>query len=199
MDPSHRIPLLPRRRLIAALAGLPLAGLFGAGSASSQGTQRSTLVAYFSRTGNTRVLAGQIRRAREADLFEIVPADAYPEDYAQTVAQATRERQSRYEPPLAANVPNLAGYTTVFLGFPIWGQSAPAVIRSFLSRHDLAGKTLIPFVTHGGYGVGDSLSVVAAHAPKARLLNTGLVMQADQERDTLARVSRWLGGIRTPN
>jgi hypothetical protein len=64
MDPSHRLPLLPRHRLIAAFSGLPLAGLFGAFSASSQGTLRKTLVAYFSRAGNTPVPFGQIRRAR---------------------------------------------------------------------------------------------------------------------------------------
>jgi hypothetical protein len=73
-------------------------------------------------------------------------------------------------------------------------MTAPAVIRSFLSRHDLSGKTLVPFITHGGYGLGQSLSVVAEHAPRARLLE-GFSMQADQERETLSRVTRWLGGV----
>ena|SRR5215218_3338851 len=104
-----------------------------------------TLVAFFSRTGNTRVIAGQIRRARGADLFEIEPADPYPEDYEATVRQATRERDTGYELPLKATVPNLPSYELVFLGFPIWGMTAPPVIRSFLSRHDLSGKTLVPF------------------------------------------------------
>ena len=61
----------------------------------------SVLVAFFTRTGNTRVIARQIRRALDADLFEIRPAEAYPEDYEETVAQATRERESGFEPPLA--------------------------------------------------------------------------------------------------
>ena len=59
---------------------------------------RSVLVAYFTRTGNTRVIARQIRRARDADRFEIRPAEPYPEDYEETVAQATRERESGFEP-----------------------------------------------------------------------------------------------------
>ena len=154
----------------------------------------SVLVAYFTRTGNTRVIARQIRRALDADLFEIQPAEPYPEDYEATVAQATRERESGFEPPLAALAPNIARHETVFLGFPIWGMSAPSVIRSFLSQHDLSGKTLIPFITHGGYGLGQSLSVVAEHAPQARLLE-GFSIEADQERRTLEQVTSWLSGV----
>jgi flavodoxin len=152
------------------------------------------LVAYFSRTGNTRVIAGQIRRARGSDVFEIEPADPYPEDYEATVRQATRERDTGYEPPLKATVPNLGSYDLVFLGFPIWRMTAPPVIRSFLSRHDLSGKTLVPFVTHGGYGLGQSLSVIARHAPRARLLRAHS-QRADQERETLTQVTGWLGRI----
>ncbi len=155
------------------------------------------LVAYFTRTGNTRVIARQIRRARDAELFEIQPAGPYPEDYEETVSQATRERESGFEPPLAALVPNIEGYETVFLGFPIWGMSAPSVIRSFLSQHDLSGKTLVPFITHGGFGLGNSLSIVSEHAPQARLLE-GFSLEADQERRTLEQVTSWLGGVQVP-
>jgi flavodoxin len=150
-----------------------------------------TLVAYFSRTGNTRVIAGQIGRSRKADMFEIIPAAAYPEDYEETVSQAERERRSGYRPPLKSKVEDMAVYGTVFLGFPIWGMTAPAVIRSFLSSHDLSGRTLVPFITHGGYGIGQSLAVVTEHAAGARLVEA-FVKQADQERQTLTEVSRWL-------
>lgn len=152
------------------------------------------LVAYFSRTGNTRLIATQIARARGATLFQIVPANPYPEDYDAQVAQAESERQRGFEPPLEATVPELQSYDTVFLGFPIWGGSAPAVIRSFLSRHDLSGKTLVPFITHGGYGLGNSLSVVARHAPRARLVR-GFSRRCDQEREIRAEVTRWLGTV----
>jgi flavodoxin len=150
------------------------------------------LVAYFSRSGNTRVIAGTIHRALATDLFEIQPARPYPEDYEQTVAQATQERDRGYEPPLAAKVPDIAAYTTIFLGFPIWGETAPPVIRSFLKAHDLKGKTLRPFITHGGYGPGNSLAVLAAHAPGARI-EPAFVMEADQERRTMEQVKSWLG------
>ncbi|SDE80554.1 Flavodoxin [Variovorax sp. CF079] len=149
------------------------------------------LVAYFSRSGNTRVVAGLIGRARGAEVFEIRPATPYPEDYLETVELARKERDSGHEPALEAKVPNMADYDTIFLGFPIWGETAPPLIRSFLSAHDLSGKTLVPFVTHGGYGLGNSRAVLASVAPKARL-HEGFAMEADQERRTMDRVSEWL-------
>lgn len=108
--------------------------------------------------------------------------------------QAERERVTGFEPPLKATVTEIGSYETIFLGFPIWGTTAPAVMRSFLSRHDLAGKTIVPLITHGGYGAGQSLSVVGRLAPKARL-REGFTLQMDQERETLRRVARWLGTV----
>ena len=154
--------------------------------------EKPALVAFLSRSGNTRVVAGQISRALGAELFEIETADPYPLDYRQTVEQAAQETRSGFEPPLKAAVSGIERFRTVFLGFPIWGMTAPPPIRSFLTRHPLAGQTIIPFITHGGYGIGRSLDALAEAAPRARLA-PGFVMQADQERDTLERVTRWLG------
>lgn len=171
------------------------AAVAGPANAQPAGGTSDVLVAYLTRTGNTRVIARQISRALDADLFEIRTAEAYPEDYDEMVAQAERERQSGFEPELAALAPNIAAYRTVFLGFPIWGMTAPSVIRSFLSRHDLSAKTLVPFITHGGYGLGSSLSAVAEHAPRANLVEP-FSMEADQERRTRDQVRDWLGSVR---
>jgi flavodoxin len=160
----------------------------------TQSPDSKVLVAYFTRTGNTRVIARQIRRALRANLFEIESDDPYPEDYEETVGQAVRERDSGYRPRLKTNVPDIKAYEVVFLGFPIWGETAPPVIRSFLSQHDLSGKTLVPFITHGGYGQGRSMNVVREHASRAQVL-TPFVMEADQERRTLTQVSRWLSAV----
>lgn len=185
-----------RRMIMAALATLPLSGI-AATSGTDGELRRSgsrTLVAYFSRSGNTRVVAGLIHRALQTDLIELRPATPYPEDYLNTVEQARQERDSGRDRTLEAKVSNMAGYDTVFLGFPIWGETTPPIIRAFLSAHDLSGRTLIPFVTHGGYGVGNSQSVLTSHAPKARL-RPGFVMEADQERRTMNQVNDWLSGI----
>ena len=163
-------------------------------NAQSSSKRSSTLVTYFTRTANTRVVASQISRALQADIFEIQPREAYPEDYEETVAQARREREAGFEPPLSQRVTNIGQYQTIFLGFPIWGMSVPPVIRTFLSSHDLSGKNVVPFITHGGYGLGDSLEVVGEHAPQARLIEN-FSLEADQERRTLEQVTAWLGGL----
>ena len=184
----------PKRRLVmTALASLPLSSAAATpGSVRQSQTGSKVLVAYFSRSGNTRVVAGLIHRSLQADLFEIQPATPYPEEYLATVEQARLERDRLFEPALEAKVSNMATYDTVYLGFPIWGETAPPVIRSFLSAHDMAGKMLIPFITHGGYGVGKSRSVLARYTPKAQV-QEGFSMQADQERQTMNQVLGWLG------
>ena len=182
-----------RRKVMTMLGALPLFGMpstsHGKDAIATPGSR--ILVAYFSRSGNTRVIAGLIQRAAQADVFEIRCAKPYPEEYLATVAQAQKERDSGFEPAMASNVTNIAVYDTLFLGFPIWGTTTPPVIRTFLSTHDLSGKTVVPFVTHGGYGLGESYSILASHAPKAHLIE-GFVMQADQERKTMEQVEQWL-------
>lgn len=152
------------------------------------------LVAYFTRSGNTRVIAEQLHRDLNADIFEIQSEQPYPQDYEENVEQARKERDSGYEPPLKALVSALEAYDTLFLGFPIWGGTTPPVIKSFLSVHDLSGKTVIPFITHGKYGPGDSLSVLRERVGNARLVD-GLYQECDQERDTMELVDRWLDGL----
>lgn len=189
---------MSRRTLIAAGAAA-MAGLGSAnrGSAAASRTDfvAPILVAYFSRSGNTRVIAGQIQRDLNADLFEIEPARAYPADYEQTVEQARRERDAGIEPALKMRVSGIARYNTLFLGFPIWGETAPPIIRSFLRVHDLTGKTVRPFITHGGYGLGNSIAVLKDRAPGARLAEA-FSMQADQERKTVNEVRGWLSRAR---
>jgi flavodoxin len=195
---TTQLPHVGRRTFVAALASLPLACTAGKseGSPPAKGAASRTLVAYFSRSGNTRVVAGLIHRSRTSALFEIQPAVAYPEDYLETVAQAKQERDSGHEPALMSAIPGIDHYDTVYLGFPIWGQTAPPIIRSLLSRHDMRGKVIVPFVTHGGFGLGSSQRVLASHAPNARILEP-FSIEADQERKTMERVNDWLASPNT--
>ncbi len=182
---------MSRRTALAAQAAMLLASSACAQPAPANGAR--TLIAYFTRSGNTRVIAGLLQRDLRADLFEIEPATPYPADYEATVTQATRERDSRFEPPLKATIPNLAAYDTIYLGFPTWGETAPPIIRSLLTAHDLSGKAVRPFITHGGYGPGSSLAVLKAGAPKADV-REAFVLEADQERRTIGQVRAWLTG-----
>lgn len=183
-----------RRILLTALAGLTLANsplLRAAPGTGNVQRNSSILVVYFSRSGNTRVIASVIHRGLNTDLFEIEPAAPYPEDYFQTVAQASDERERDIKPALKRSLADIAPYQTIFLGFPIWGTTVPPVVRTFLSQHDFTGKTLIPFITHGGYRAGDSETVLARLAPGAKH-EKPLTMECDQERRTTETVTRWL-------
>lgn len=187
-----------RRAMLAASMLLSLARSKHANARSKILPLRSDakiLVAYFTRSGNTQVIASTLHRDLGSEYFQIQPQKPYPEDYEQTVAQAKQERDSGYEPPLAMTVPDFNTYDTVFLGFPIWGETTPPIIRSFLRAHDCNGKTVRPFITHGSYGVGNSLSVLARHAQGATI-EEPFVMEADQERRTLNQVRSWLDDIR---
>ncbi|WP_145595087.1 flavodoxin [Yersinia aleksiciae] len=191
MSSEHDIT---RRMLLTALASLPLVSVTTASAAVLGKDARrgsSTLVAYFSRTGNTQVIAGLIHRNLSTDLFEIIPENPYPEDYLATVEQASQERNSGFKPVLRGKVSGMADYQILYLGFPIWGTSVPPVIRSFLSAYDMNGKTIIPFITHGGYGPGDSQSVIAQLAPKAEIKDP-FVMQTNSERQMMEKVESWL-------
>jgi flavodoxin len=193
--PTSRRKFIAPSLLLPLIATLPRIVDAKSGAAARKDEQKRLLVAYFSRSGNTRVIAGQIHRTYDAPLFEIEAAQPYPEDYLQTVAQAHQETLKEFRPALKAKVTDLASYQTIFLGFPIWGETAPPIIRSFLLAHNFTGKTIIPFITHGGYGVGNSLKVLAKDAPGADLLDVRLVMQADQERATMEKVNDWLGKL----
>jgi flavodoxin len=160
-------------------------------SAASAGAGGKPLVAYFTRSGNTRTIAALLSRDLGGDLFEIEPATPYPADYFKTVDQATQERERNFLPPLKASVGNLSSYNTVFLGFPIWGASAPPIVRSFLANQDFSGKTIIPFNLHGGYGLGNSREIIAMAAPQASFA-PGFVMEGLQERRTTEQVRDWL-------
>lgn len=119
--------------------------------------EKRILIAYYSLSGNTQEVAEAIQKELGGDLFEIETIDAYPEIYKELSEQAKREVSSGYKPALKKNVENPAQYDIVFVGSPIWwGTIAPAV-SSFLAANDFAGKTVIPFVTHGGGGVQNSV------------------------------------------
>lgn len=183
----------PERRDTFKLALLPLvAAQVAAGSAHDQSGGGESVVVYLSRSGNTRVLAGALSRRFGADLFELRPRDPWPEDYEEMVAWASRMRETGAPLPLAEEPMAIGGYSTVFLCFPIWGEDLPAVMASFLRGHDLSGKTVVPIITHGGYGEGASVETARALAPGADFTEA-FVLECNQERDDLRRLDRWLG------
>ena len=119
--------------------------------------QNTVLVVYFSATGTTRGAAERIAALTGADLAEIVPAQPYTAEdlnYNDRSTRATVEQNTPDARPEIANEISLDGYTTVYLGYPIWWGQAPRILSTFVESHDFTGITVIPFCTSGGSGAG---------------------------------------------
>lgn len=128
-----------------------------------------TLVAYFSASGVTAKLAKHIADETGADLFEIKPAVPYTSadlDWMNKRSRSSVEMADpNSRPEIAEKVANMEQYDTVFVGFPIWWYVAPTIIDTFLESYDFSGKTVIPFATSGGSGMGKTDSVLHALCP----------------------------------
>ena len=118
-----------------------------------------SLVAYFSASGTTKKVAERLAKATSSDLFEIVPEIPYSDDDLNWRNENSRssvemrDRSSR--PMIASKKDNMSDYHTIFIGFPIWWYREPSIIDTFLESYDFRGRTIIPFATSGGSGMGD--------------------------------------------
>ena len=122
-----------------------------------------TLVAYFSASGVTAKLARTLADAIGADLFEIRPEVPYTSadlNWNDPKSRSSVEMNDPKSRPAMAETPRLAGYDTVFVGFPIWWYQAPRIIQTFLESADFSGKTVIPFATSGGSGMGKTVELL---------------------------------------
>ncbi|WP_291981189.1 flavodoxin [Luteitalea sp.] len=182
---AHARAVLIWSLLIAA----GLCGASGLASAQRPTTGPSTLppserilVVYLSRTNNTRAVAEFIRERTGGTLVALELVTPYPSDYRAHVRQVVRENETGYLPPLATTIDRLDRYDVIFIGFPTWGMQLPPPIKSFLRQYDLQGKTVVPFNTNAGYGVGSSFETVKALCPRSRVLE-GYTTRGGVERD----------------
>ena len=167
--------------------------------------ENACLAAYFSRAGdhyigekfvdlpagNTETVAKWIGGYTGAREFRIEPVTPYPIDLRKTAYMAQRELYADARPKLAGHLDHMGEYAVVFLGFPIWWESLPVLVVSFLERYDFSNKTLIPFCTHEGSGFGQSEHIIRIHCPGAKLL-PGLAVHASEVQTAQDRVLRWL-------
>lgn len=118
------------------------------------------LVAYFSRTGNTRPLAEHAAELLQADLYEIQAADPYTDadiNYGDSDSRTSKEQNDPdARPAIAGAVENMEQYDIVVLAYPIWWGQAPRIISTFIESYDFSGKTIIPFCTSGSSDIGSS-------------------------------------------
>lgn len=152
---------------------------------------KKVLVVYFSHTGNTRTIAGYIHDTVKSDLMEIKTADTYTDDYDALLAQIREEVASEYCPPLTTKIENISSYDVVFIGYPIWVETAAPPIRSFLTTHDLAGKTIVPFCTSGTSSAEASYRLVRSLCPQSTVLE-GIQIRRGTYDTAYDRVTAWL-------
>lgn len=139
------------------------------------------LIVYLSRTNNTKAIADIIHEQLGGDLVALELETPYPKNYEAIVKQVAKENETGFLPHLKTRV-TMDQYDTIFLGFPTWGMQLPPPMKSFLHEYDLTDKTIIPFNTHAGYGVGSGFQQIRQLC-KNSMVRKGLSLKGGIERD----------------
>lgn len=132
-----------------------------------------------SEPGNTEAVALKLQQLTGADIFRIDTAKPYPDNMDRLGEVAKAEKESEARPALKQAIPDMHGYDTVILGYPIWHGTMPMVVKTFLEKVDFSGKTVIPFATHEISGMGDSEQALKVCCSSADVLpGTALLVTA---------------------
>ena len=152
------------------------------------------LVAYFSASGVTKRAAEHLAKVAGADLFEIKPAAPYTRadlDWTNKKSRSSVEMNNPdSRPEIAERLSNMEDYDTVFIGFPIWWYVAPTIINTFVESYDFTGKTIIPFATSGGSGMGKTEEVLKSICPRANW-EKGKMLNHVSDRE----LENWVNGL----
>jgi len=163
------------------------------------------LIAYYSRrgenyvggdivdlpVGNTEVVAEMVAAITGGDLLRLETVDEYPRDYHETTEVARAELRSQARPAIRVLPEGIETYDVVFLGFPNWWGTPPMAVFTFLDAYDFAGKTIVPFCTHEGSGMGQSERDIKAACPGARVL-PGLAIRGGGVHGAERDMRRWI-------
>lgn len=191
--------------LILVIVGLSM--LSGCSSAQSMASKK-ILIVYLSRTNNTKAIAEIIQKNVGGKLVALELEKPYPENYKATVQQVVDENEKGYLPPLKTKIDSIQNYDVVFVGFPTWDMQMPPPMKSFLHEYDLSGKTVIPFNTNAGYGVGSGFETVKELCPDSKVLEgfsiTGgierdgvyFVIKGEKAKEAETEVKTWLQKIK---
>lgn len=145
-------------------------------------------------TGNTQYIARLIQIQTHGDIFRLETARAYPRQHEALLRVAKKEQQMKARPALKTPLPDLRHYDTIYVGYPIWWYTMLGVIYSLFEQNNFAGKTIIPFTTHGGSRLADSLHEIARMQPQATLVTRALSISRNDIADPgiPAQVEQWV-------
>ncbi|MDO5564489.1 MAG: flavodoxin [Eubacteriales bacterium] len=152
----------------------------------------TNLVVYFSCTGNTKAIAQKISTGLNADLFEIVPREAYTSadlNYSNNNSRSSKEMNNASSRPEIANkISNISQYDTIYIGYPIWWGEAPRIMNTFVESYSFTNKTIIPFCTSGSSGIGSSATRLFESIKDIKLISG----KRFSGRETDEEVMNWL-------
>lgn len=157
-------------------------------------TGSKSLVVYFSWSGNTENVAKSIQSQTDSDIFEIIPATPYSDDYDTVVDLAQEEQRNNARPAISGNIENMEQYDVVYVGFPNWWGDMPMILYTFFDTYDLSGKTVALFCTSGGSGLSGTVDEVKSLEPNATVTE-GLHIGSGSASNPDNAVSEWLNDI----
>ena len=153
----------------------------------------NVLIVYFSQTGNTETVANIIHDNVGGDIVKLETTEAYPSDYDELVDYAQQEQQEDARPELSTVIENIEQYDTIFLGYPNWWGDMPMAIYTFLDTYDLSGKTIAPFITHGGSGLSGTPENIQEELNAT--VTEGLAIDGDEASDSSEDIVEWLNSL----
>ena len=142
--------------------------------------------------GHTEYLASAIQKETGGDLFSVVVKNLYPSDYDTITDMGLEEQEKNARPKLSSHVKNMDQYDTIFVGFPIWWDTMPQAMFTFLEEYDFSGKRIIPFATHGGYGVGSSVKDIQKLCPAANVEKDIFASHRDKVSKKTKELGKWI-------
>jgi len=141
--------------------------------------------------GNTEVIARKIQGLTGSDLFHIRTVTPYPEDYTETTRVAQDELSGNARPELTETIRDMASYEVIYLGYPNWWGTMPMAVFTFLDSYDFSGKTIVPYCTHEGSGLGSSERDIRKLCPTAKVM-AGLAIKGSTVARADNDVANWL-------
>lgn len=141
--------------------------------------------------GNTEIAAGMIKELTAADVFKIEQKTPYAKDYNECIAQAQADQQENIRPEIKNCPDTLDGYDVIYLGYPNYWSTMPMAVFTFLEHFDFSGKTIKPFCTHEGSGLGSSIADIEKLCPAAKVGN-GLAIRGGSVRQAENKIEKWI-------
>lgn len=154
-------------------------------------TGSESLVVYFSWSGNTENVAKSVQSQTDSDIFEIVPATSYSDDYDTVLDVAQEEKKENARPAISGSIENIDQYDVVYVGFPNWWGDMPMILYTFFDTYDLSGKTIASFCTSGGSGLSGTVNEIKSLEPDASVTE-GLHIGSSSSSEPDDAVSQWL-------